>query len=198
MLFGVTTLASINLDQQLDLLLEDEGTNISDDVYNKVLNAAVELSEAKKRVDALERELAVAIDRLSGGLALAVRKNQPSLNVNLGFGGCRVSYLKKNLTLKPDIERQIWSVDSSHPKFGSKFKRMYGHLLHFNSDLSPLAAGIAEFFTRYYRSINESISGVGSVVICDSTDSRRISLGKLAELLRAKDEKIGHMKVEVW
>jgi hypothetical protein len=193
-----------SLDKRLDAILEDDGTtHVSEDAYQNVLNAAIELEEAKRRVAELERDLLHATDRLCGGLALGVRRIQPSLHVQLGAGTCRVGYLKKSLMLHPDIGRRLWTVESSHPKFASRFRRHYGHLLHMTGDLMPLATGIADFFTKFYRTLGESggpirLEGQGSVVLVEGGTSHRLSLGQLGRLVQAKDQHLGTLKVDTW
>lgn len=193
-----------NLDQRLDAILAEANTHIAGGVYQNVLNAAVELEQARQRVTDLERDVHRATDRLCGGLALGIRHAQPSLHVQLGSGTCRVGYLKKSLTFRPDIHRRTWVLESSHPRFASRFRRHYGHLLYLSDDLTLLADGIADFFTRFYRTLGEDaapikLEGVGSVVLTDSGGlPRRISLGQLSRMVQVEDKHLQTIKVEQW
>jgi len=194
----------MNLDKRLDAILEDAGTTqVSDDAYQNVRNAAIELEQAKKRVAELEDEMRHATDRLCGGLAMGVRRAQPSLHCQLGNGDCKVGYLKKSLTLRPDLGRSVWLVDSSHPKFASRFRRRNGHLLHMTDNLMPLAAGIADFFTNFYRTLGEDgqpirLEGQGSIVLMEGGVPRRLSLGQLGRLVQAQDQRLQAFKVDTW
>jgi hypothetical protein len=193
-----------DITERLDAILEDDGTtHVSDDAYQNVRNATIELEQAKKRVAELEKELQHATDRLCGGLALGVRRSQPSLHCQLGNGACKVGYLKKSLTLRPDLGRSMWLVDASHPKFGSRFRRRNGHLLHMTDNLMPLAQGVADFFTNFYRTLGEDegpvkMEGQGSITLFESGSSRRLSLGQLGQLVRVADERLRTIKTEVW
>lgn len=178
----------------LEAILEDSTLQVSDNGYQNAVNIATELQQAKQRIIELQGEMQHALDRLCGGLALGIRRRQPSLHAQLGDGAVRVTYVKKDLVFKPDLARQVWMVDSARPRFVSKFKQMYGHLLHLSSDLMPLANAVAEFFTRYYRSIGEEITGQGSVVV----EGRRVSLGQLATMCQNKDKILREMKTEIW
>jgi hypothetical protein len=182
------------IERRLDLILEDGATVVDDDPYQNAMNIAADLDNARRRVAQLERELIHATDRLCGGLAMGIRKAQPSLNVNLGNGACQVNYRKKNLRLKPDLTKRMWLVDSNRQAFGNRFRRHHGHVVGLSSDLTPLADAIASYFADFYKSIGKDLAGRGSSVV----EGRQVTLGELACLVRAKDKILREIKPQIW
>ena len=172
------------LDRRLTLILDDEMTQVPDDPYQIASDLATQLEEARRRVSDLERQLVYAVDRLCGGLALGVRKQQPGLNIGLDKGCCKIGYRSKHLTMRPDLSKKVWVVDSADPRFARRF--MHGHrpTTALASDLMPLANAIVNFFTGHYLTLGESISGRGLLMV----DNRQISLGDLAKLVRRFDD----------
>ena len=168
------------LNDRLDVIFEDETTTIDDGLYSDIIDR---LAAAREHVNQLERRLTHSSDRLCGGLAMGIRKLQPSLNVSLGRGFCRVVYKTKYLTFKPNLERKIWEVESNRPRFVSQFRRDYSHTTSLIGDLRPLATAIVSFFNAYYRSIGESVEGRGSILV----SGQPVTISELAALVMQKN-----------
>src|SRR4051812_25129086 len=104
------------IDTRLDAILE-EAPSQGVGGYGAVQQLTVAIAAAKQRLEDLTKQLSVAVDHLCSSLALGIRRLQPSLHVQIGNNCCRVGYLKKLLIFRPDFERNIWKVDSTHPRF---------------------------------------------------------------------------------
>jgi len=172
------------LGSRLDLILETETTQVADDPYQAATDIAIELEQARRRVTELERELLYATDRLCGGLAMGVRKAQPGLNVGLDKGGCKVGYKTKHLTMRPDLTKRIWIIDSGDPRFARRF--MHGNRAHMalNSDLTGLAKSVADFFTGYYLTLGEAIEGRGIILL----GGEHVGMADLADFVRQREK----------
>lgn len=180
--------------KRLDLILEDDTTTVSDDPYQNAMNIAADLDAARQRVSQLERDLVHATDRLCGGLAMGVRKAQPSLNVHLGNGSCQVAYRKKHLRFRPDLVKRIWVVDSNRPDFGNRFRRQFGHMVGLLNDLNPLAGAVNDFFTGHYKSIGRPLSGLGGAFV----EGRQVTLSELRNLIENKDRLLRRARPQSW
>ena len=169
--------------RRLNAIFETDATSLSDDPYQTSMDIANELEAARRTVADLERQLTYSLDRLCGGLALGVRKNQPGLNVGLDKGNCRVGYRSKSLMLKPDLTNKVWLVDSGDPAFARRFKRIHGPRLNLSNDMLGLSTAVAHFFNDHYRSLGEEIFGDGKIIY----EGRQITLGMLAEMMMKND-----------
>ncbi len=153
------------LEKRLDLILETDVTQVADDPYQIAMGLTTDLEEARRKVTDLERQLMYAMDRLCGGLAVGIRKQQPGLNIGLNNGMCNVGYKTKHLSMKPDIGKRVWAVDSTDPSFARRFVRKHGPHTSLTNDLTGIAQAIADFFTGHYRSLGEDITNTGKILL---------------------------------
>ena len=172
------------IDRRLSLILEEETTHVSDNPYQAAMNVANELETTRRKVADLERQLIYAVDRLCGGLAIGVRRYQPGLNVGINDGSCRVGYRSKSLAFKPDLVNKTWVIDSPDRTFAKRFNRIHGSQTVLDSDLTQIAQSIAKFFHDHYRSLGESISGKGLILI----EGKKAGLAELAEFILKNDK----------
>jgi hypothetical protein len=133
------------------------------------------LEAAKVRVRELENQLNLVHSRISGELAITVRKLLPSLNVGVTKDSCKVGYKSKHLQFVPDLMRGVWVVKSSDHRFANAFLRHYAPQTVVSSGLAPLSQAIIAYFVNHYRSLGEDITGTGLIVVED----RRCQLSDL-------------------
>lgn len=167
----------LSFSNTLDVILEE-----SDNSWQP-LNAANELVEklhvARQNVINIQHKLLNLKSKVNADLALTIRRIVPSLNVSLDkSGGCKIGYKSKSLTFNPDFEKGIWLINSPDPRFLRKFQRSRQHDLFIGSDIVPLITAIAEYFTEYYKSLNEDINGTGLLLI----EGKISTLSDLAKL----------------
>jgi hypothetical protein len=148
---------------QLDILLE-ETTSTWDD-YTDPDELVDQLHKARLQVKDLEFKISSLKTKMSADLALALRRTNPALNVGLDRSGCKVGYKTKSITFEPDIENRKWNVKSTHPRFLGLFNRDYKDSLPLTADLGTLVDAINNHFTNYYKSIGESVSGTGLLLV---------------------------------
>lgn len=174
----------MNFGERLDVILEEETTRVSDNFYQDATDIAVELEEARRKVTELERQLIYAVDRLCGGLAIGARKHQPGLNVGIHGGCCKVGYKTKTLAFKPDLINKVWTLDSPDQSFMRRFNRLHGPRTNLVNDLEPLAKAVATFFSDHYKSLGESVHGIGSILI----EGKKAGLGDLAQFILTRSD----------
>lgn len=186
---GVNDMSEM-LARRLDLILENETTQVDDNPYQNAMSISTELDVARRKVADLERQLIYATDRLCGGLAMGVRKHRPGLNASIGNGCCKIGYKSKHLAVRPDITGKVWLIDSTDPTFARRFSKQHGPRTALDSNIDPLAQAIAMFFGTHYRSLGEDIIGRGLILI----DNKRVSIETLVEYIAVRDQFLANPK----
>lgn len=171
------------LHRRLDLILEDDTTQVADDPYQSALALSIDLEEARRRVTDLERQLLHVMDRLCGGLAMGVRKQQPGLNIGLDNGSCKIGYKDKHLHMKPDLSKHTWVVDGGDTSFADQFLGQHAAHMVLEPDMAPLAQAITAFFTGHYGALGENINGRGII----SINNQHVDFARLAHHVRRHD-----------
>ena len=164
----------LDLEQTLNLILEDQP--IRQNPLDDAMALAHELDTAKQKVLDLQHQLSTHKHRLSGDLAISLRRTNPALSIGLDRNGCKVGYRTKHLLFVPDIEQGIWKVTSSNPRFLREFLNAHRRSTLLASDLTSLINAIVDYFTTHYRTIvGEDIVGTGFLMV----DDRHASLSEL-------------------
>lgn len=153
----------MNIMDHLDILLEDEPHTRGD--YIDPDQLVIELHNARMRVKDLEYKLISLKTKMIADLSLSLRREYPALNVNLDRNGCKVGYKTKNMIFEPDIEHRKWKVQSSHPRFLGLFNRDFKNYTSLSTDMLLLTKAIGTHFTNYYKTLGESITGTGVLLI---------------------------------
>lgn len=139
------------------------------------------LDMAKQYVADLQHQLLSMKNKINADLALHIRRKMPALNVGLDKNGsCKVGYKSKSLLFTPDIEKGIWSVQSSDHRFLNKFQKMRRRDLIIGSEITPLIEAVIAYFTGHYKSLGEDIVGVGIILV-------EGKIGTLSDLVKWKE-----------
>ncbi len=161
----------IDLKRTLDIILEEEPASVwhsfaaAMDIAQKLQDAHQLVADLQHRLDGIKR-------RMSSDLALGLRRAKPSLNVALDKTGCKVGYKTKFLLFVPDIGQEIWRVTSSHARFGREFLKAHSRATLLSQDLTVLITAVTDYFTNYYRTLGEELSGTGLLLV----EERRATL----------------------
>lgn len=150
---------------KLNMLLAERTEIAAQSPLQAARAIARQVELAERRLADMRTTLTAAIDRISGDLAMLVRRLKPGLNISLDKTGCRVGYKVKTLLFTPDLQTGVWRVDSPDSRFLSKFRKFGGHALELAADAQPLAQTVADFFTSYYRTLDEEVCGDGMLYI---------------------------------
>lgn len=195
------------LEHRLDLILETDTTSVADDPYQNAQDIAIQLEEARRKVTELESKLMFAMNRIAGGIALGVRKDQPSLNVGVDNGCCRVGYKSHNMSIKPDLVKRVLVIKSPNPDLeNSAIQSVAGATqtpgfdptpvpvppsphpndkhVSMSPDLGMVAKAIADMFTSHLTKMGESITGRGVIVL----EGRNVGIGELATFVKHCDK----------
>lgn len=161
---------------QLSFILEEQTTQCGD-LLGFATDIARQMEATKQQLSDLKRRLAVVNRKINTNLATILRRENPSLNISVTAEGCKVGYKSKNLIFSPDIFKGVWSIDSYDEKFLNRFLRQHRRKTILDPDIGDLSAAIIEYFTLYYKSLNEDIVGNGATLV----DGKSVSLRELAE-----------------
>lgn len=170
----------IDLQRSLDIILEETHPSGSEP-YGLASGLVQQLQDARQKVLDIEHKLSTIKRKISADLAIDLRRTQPSLNVALDKTGCKVGYKTKMLHFTPDIENAIWRVTSSNQRFLREFLNAHRKSTLIGDDLSVLVNAIVSYFTAYYRTLHENLTGTGLLFVEDKK-------GSLFELVAWRDE----------
>jgi hypothetical protein len=154
-----------NLGKSLDILLH-EGEEKTQYIYD-AQNTASQLEDLKREIDILNKRIMIYHNRMCADLCLLMRRILPSLNISMSRGSCIIGYNKNSLTITPDTRSGVWSVKSSQnsDKFAKRFMQRYASKTIISDDLNILAQAVVSFFLSHYKSLGESITGSGVILI---------------------------------
>ena len=193
------------LEHRLDLILETDTTSVADDPYQSAQDIAIQLEEARRKVTELERNLMFAMNRIAGGIALGIKKDQPGLNVGVGDGCCRVGYKSQNMSIKPDLVKRVLVIKSPNPDLENRAIQSVGNAtapfdptpvpvppaahphdkhVSMSPDLGMIAKAITAMFTSHIAGMGESIVGRGVIVL----EGRNVGVGELATFVKHCDK----------
>lgn len=159
----------------LDIILEDYPPDAASHPYTSANELVSQLRDARQQVLDIEHRLSSIKNRMSSDLALSIRKLQPGLNVAVDKNGCKVGYKTKILTFNPDVESGMWRAISPNRRFLREFLNSHRRATLMVSDTSILASSIVSYFSTYYRTLHEDITGTGVLLVED----KRASLTEL-------------------
>lgn len=168
----------MNLAEKLTLIEEAYSADTTG-VVTGAITANEQLEQAQRAVIAAKLEVQRAMARINGGLALAIRQAKPGLNISLERDSVTVGYYARSLRFVPDLNSKTWVVESSLPKISANFLKR-GVPLQLLDDFSGLANAIGKYFTNYYKSLGENITGTGKLLL----DGKLSNLSDLAALLK--------------
>lgn len=131
----------------------------------KIPELMVQLRHARRTVANLEFELKNIKHDLCFQLALLVRKAQPGLNVSVDKNSCKIGYKSKLFEFEPDIENGIWRLSSQNNRYAREFVQHHRDDLLIDSEISQLAQAIVNHFIAYFRTLNDEISGTGTILV---------------------------------
>lgn len=166
----------VDLQRNLDVILEEnqlEGWHPLD----SAMDLARQLQDAQQHVADIQHKLTSIKTRMAGDLALAIRRQKPSLNVAVDKNGCKVGYKTKYLHFIPEVEQGIWKVISPNRRFLREFLQANRRITLLTPDLDALVNAISNYFTNYYRTLGEAVEGTGVLMLED----RKCSLLELAD-----------------
>lgn len=183
------------LEHRLDLILETDTTSVADDPYQSAQDIATQLEEARRKVTELERNLMFAMNRIAGGIALGIRKDQPGLNVGVDNGSCRVGYKSQNMSIRPDLTKQVLIIKSPNPDLENNAIQSVAGVtppptnqndrqVNMSPDLGMIAKAITAMFTSHIAGMGESIVGRGVIVL----EGRNVGVGELATFVKNCDK----------
>lgn len=161
---------------QLSMILEEQTTQCGS-LLDTATDIANHIEATKQQLSELKRKLSTINRKINTNLATVIRRENPSLNISVTAEGCKIGYKTKTLIFDPDIFKGIWSVESNDPKFSSRFKRRYRKCTVLDPSITDLSSAIMDYFTVFYKSLNESIIGNGVTLI----DGKNVSLRELVE-----------------
>lgn len=140
--------------KKFDVLLNEQLDNMDTaelkSQYEVIKEITRDLAEARGRVVELETQLNQAVEELNFQLGLAVRKQLPKLGVNLDNGRCNINYRTRNLSCRPDLDRDIWVLEPND--FGKRFSRVHGNTIPLN-DINRFAKMIAGHYQGRYKTL---------------------------------------------
>lgn len=149
--------------EALDIILEDD-----DQTASKMQQAAElvqRLETAKRIVVNIKHQLIQLRSQINAELAMQIRRTMPSLHVGLDHGMCKIGYKTKSLLLTPDLERGIWNVKSSDPKFASKFTKSHIRQLLIGNNTDELIHALVKHFNDHFKTLGEDLIGNGKLLI---------------------------------
>lgn len=155
------------LSDSLNLILEDNPAPDGDHPLHTAMDVARQLQDAHQNVADLQHRLTSIKSRMAGELAMAIRRAQPSLNVAVDKGGCKVGYKTKTLLFTPEIEQGMWRVVSPNQRFRREFLKAHSRTMLLVPDLSGVAEAIVGYFREYYRTLGEELLGAGVILVED-------------------------------
>lgn len=161
---------------QLSFILEEQTTQCGG-LLETATDIAHQIESTKQYLSDLKRQLAMVSRKVNANLATIIRRENPSLNVSVTAEGCKIGYKSKNLVFYPDVFRGIWTIDSHDEKFLNRFKRQHRRSTILEPDINSLSSAIIQYFTLYYKSLNEEIVGQGTTLV----DGKSVSLRELVE-----------------
>lgn len=149
----------------LEVILEEDTGGVLTSIET-AMHIVKDLESTKRRVLDLKYQLKSMKNRINAELAMKIRLSMPALNVSIdNQGQCKVGYKSKHLILSPDIERGFWKVKSADYRFSNKFEKLRRRDLFIGADINSLINALTEYFTDYYKSLNEDIVGDGLMLI---------------------------------
>lgn len=163
--------------RNLDIILEEERPNDGWHPLDSAIDLAKQLQDAQQLVADIQHKLSSIKMRMSGDLALALRRAKPGLNVAVDKNGCRVGYKTKYLQFIPEVENGIWKIISPNRRFLREFQQANRRATLLTADLSVIVDAITTYFTNYYRTLGEDIEGTGILIV----EERRATLLELAD-----------------
>ena len=155
------------LSDSLNLILEDNPAPDGDHPLHTAMDVARQLQDAHQNVADLQHRLTSIKGRMAGELAMAIRRAQPSLNVAVDKGGCKVGYKTKTLLFTPEIEQGMWRVVSPNQRFRREFLKAHNRTMLLVPDLSGVTEAIVGYFREYYRTLGEELLGAGVILVED-------------------------------
>lgn len=123
------------------------------------------LESARQQVLDIEHKLSNVKKRMSGDLALILRKTEPGLNIAVEKDGCSVGYMSKCLNFSPDFEAGVWKVTSRNKRFMREFLNSYRKSTIISGDQNEICNNILSYYKSYFRSLNEEIVGTGILIL---------------------------------
>jgi hypothetical protein len=166
----------VDIRRNLDIILEDGPPQDGWHPLDAATDIARQLQDAKQLVADLQHKLASVKVRMAGDLALSLRRAKPGLNVAVDKNGCRVGYKTKSIVFSPSVEEDMWRATSPNNRFVREFLQANGRATLLTPDLSILTTAIVNYFSNYYRTLGEDISGTGILMI----EEKRATLLDLA------------------
>ena len=146
----------------LDIILQESSPSGQ---YGSIYKLTKELATAKQTLADIEHKITMARQQLSADMALRIRKIEPGFNVAVDKNGCKIGYKTKFLHFAPDIETGMWVVTSNNQRFLREFLNAHRKTTLLDNDVDTLIAAIVEYFTSYYRTLNDDINGTGLLLI---------------------------------
>jgi hypothetical protein len=115
------------------------------------------LKESEAALDGLRQNLARAIEAINADLAVAVRNLLPKVSVNLADGKVNIVYKSKSISMRPDLDRGKWSVESNEA--GKIFSRQYLQYLRLTEEPEELAEAVGDYFIGNYKTLQDTSFG---------------------------------------
>lgn len=166
----------IDLSRSLDIILEEEPSENGWHPLEAATGLVQQLQDAQQTVADIQHKLSNLKTRMSGDLALALRRAKPGLNVAVDKNSCKVGYKTKLLQFWPDVESGMWKVTGPNRRFLREFQQANRRATLLTPDLSVLVDAISNYFANYYRTLGETIEGTGVIFI----EERKTTLLELA------------------
>lgn len=162
----------------LDLILEEPRCQWQP--LEAAMHIIRKIDAIKQQLLELQNEMSALRSQMKGDLALNVSKSEPKLNIGLDHDeGCRIGIDNKCLRFEPDMQSQVWTVDSSDPALADQFTNEHGTSLKIDSSIDPLIKAISAFFGA---ELNENRRYNGRIVI-------EGKLGTMRDLVAWRDGK---------
>lgn len=175
------------LNKSLDLIFEDGITPEADHPLHAAMDVARQLQDAQQLVADLLHKLTSIKNRLAGELAMAIRRSQPSLNVAVDKGGCKIGYKTKTLLFTPEVDQGMWRVQSQNQRFRREFLNAHSRAMLLSPDMGGMVEAIVNYFRNYYRTLGEELDGTGVIFIEDKR-ATFLELGQWQLALNAASE----------
>ena len=168
----------MNLMDKLTLIEEALNTDTTG-IVSGAMAAMEQVEQLQKDLMSAKINVQRAVAKINGGLAMAIRQARPGLNISLEKENVTVGSYARSLRFRPDLNSGVWVVESNLPKIATNFLRKKGPV-QLSDDFLPLAQVIAGYFTNYYKSLGENITGTGKLIL----DGRISNVSDLAAYIK--------------
>jgi hypothetical protein len=165
-----------DLNESLNVILEEGPPGDGWHLLDSATDLVRQLQNAQQLVADLQHKLSSLKTRMAGDFALALRRTKPGLNVAVDKNSCKVGYKTKMLQFWPEVELGVWRVTSPNRRFLREFLQANRRSTLLTADLSILVNAVAAYFTNYYRTLGEDVTGTGVIMVED----RKVTLVELA------------------